>query len=174
MRLQEIDRVHSCGQVSLWEHRGESCGIVQNSMSAEFCDTNLFVYAYDATAGRKREQATALLARLWDSGAGVVSVQVLQELFVALTRKIPQPLPPVEAGAIVSDMTTWRIVEPGSRDVLAAIDGAVRWQVSFWDAMILTTAIRAGAGTVWSEDLNDGQTYDGMIVRNPFLVSRRP
>jgi len=137
-------------------------------MSAEFCDTNLFVYAYDVTAGPKREQASVLLARLWDSGDGVVSMQVLQELFVALTRKIPEPLPLPEARAIVSDMSTWRVVEPVSRDILTAIDGAARWRVSFWDAMILTTALRAGARTVWSEDLNDGQSYDGAIVRNPF------
>ena len=54
------------------------------------------------------------------------------------------------------------------RDVLAAIDGAGRWHISFWDAMILVAAIRAGAETVWSEDLNDSQAYDGIIVRNPF------
>jgi len=75
-------------------------------MSAEFCDTNLIVYAYDVTAGRKHEVAGDLLARLWESGNGVISIQVLQELFVALTRKIPRPLPPVRARAIVPDMTT--------------------------------------------------------------------
>jgi predicted nucleic acid-binding protein len=137
-------------------------------MSAEFCDTNLFVYAYDVTAGARRRHAQGILARLWDSADGVISVQVLQELFVALTRKIPQPLPGHEARAIVSDLTTWRVVEPSARDVLTAIDGAARWQLSFWDAMILTAANRAGATTVWSEDLNDGQRFDGVVVRNPF------
>jgi predicted nucleic acid-binding protein len=137
-------------------------------MSAEFCDTNVLVYAYDETAGQKRTQASSVLDRLWKSGDGVISVQVLQELFVALTRKIPQPVSTPDARTIVADMATWRVVEPGPRDVLDAIDGATRWQVSFWDAMILTVAIRAGAGVVWSEDLNDGQTYDGAIVRNPF------
>lgn len=140
-------------------------------MSAEFCDTNVLVYAYDVTAASKREQASVLLARLWDSGSGVISIQVLQELFVTLTRRIPEPLPSQDARAIVSDLTAWRVVEPGSREVVAAIDGAARWHVSFWDAMILATAIRAGAGTVWSEDLNDGQSYDGVIVRNPFKPS---
>jgi predicted nucleic acid-binding protein len=137
-------------------------------MSAEFCDTNLVVYAYDSTAGAKREQALVLLDRLWKSGHGVISVQVLQELFVALTRKIPQPLSAADARNVVSDLAIWRVVEPRRSDVLTAIDGAVRWQVSFWDAMILTSAIRAGAGIVWSEDLNEGQPYDGVVVRNPF------
>lgn len=137
-------------------------------MSAEFCNTNLFVYAYDATAGAKQNRARDLLARLWESGDGVLSVQVLQELFVTLTKKNPLPLTVRDAQAVLSDMSTWRVVEPGRRDVLAAIDGATRWHVPFWDAMILTTAVQAGAGTVWSEDLNDGQEYDGTVVRNPF------
>lgn len=137
-------------------------------MSGEFCDTNLFVYAYDLTGGRKRQQAGELVDSLWESGTGIISMQVLQELFVVLTRKIPRPLSVVEARAIVEDMATWRVVEPGPRDVLAAIDGAGRWHISFWDAMILVAAIRAGAETVWSEDLNDSQAYDGIIVRNPF------
>jgi len=137
-------------------------------MSAEFCDTNVIVYAYDVSAAPKRERARAILDRLWDSGDGVISVQVLQELFVSLTRKIPQPLPPEDARAMVADMASWRVVEPRSRDVVAAIDGAVRWHVSFWDAMIWNSAIRAGARTLWSEDLNDRQTYDGTTVSNPF------
>jgi predicted nucleic acid-binding protein len=140
-------------------------------MSAEFCDTNVLVYAYDETAGRKREQALELLDRLWSSGEGVISIQVLQEFFVALTRKIPRTLDALTARAIVADMLTWRVVEPGSQDVLAAIDGVARWQVSLWDAMILTAANRAGARTVWSEDLNDGQTYDGATIRNPFSTT---
>jgi predicted nucleic acid-binding protein len=137
-------------------------------MSAEFCDTNVFVYAYDMTAGTKREQAARLLRRLWQLGEGVVSVQVLQELFVVLTSKIPQPLSAQDARTIVSDLRTWRVVEPGHQDVLDAIDLSGRRQVSFWDAMILTAAIGAGASIVWSEDLNDGQTYDSTTVRNPF------
>ncbi|HZS93878.1 MAG TPA: PIN domain-containing protein [Chloroflexota bacterium] len=139
-------------------------------MTAEFCDTNILVYAYDVTAGVKREQAEALLARLWTSDDGVVSVQVLQELFVALTRKIPRPLTAVDARLIVSDMTAWRVVEPNSRDVLDAIDGADRWRVSFWDAMIVTAASRAGARIVWSEDLNAGQSYGDVTVYNPFSL----
>ena len=98
----------------------------------------------------------------------MVSVQVLQELYVTLTRKAAPPLAPADARAVVQDLATWRVVEPSRRDVLEAIDGAQRWRTSFWDAMILTAAIKAGAAVVWSEDLNDGQSYDGTTVRNPF------
>jgi predicted nucleic acid-binding protein len=137
-------------------------------MTVEFCDTNVFVYAYDTTAGTKRPAAKRLLERLWESGEGAVSVQVLQELYVTLTRKSAPPLAPADARAVVEDLATWRVVEPSRRDVSEAIDGAQRWRTSFWDAMILTAAIKAGAAVVWSEDLNDGQSYDGTTVRNPF------
>ena len=137
-------------------------------MSGEFCDTNVIVYAYDASAGAKRTRALQLLESLWQSGDGVLSVQVLQELFVTLTRKLASPLPGADAQAIVSDLATWRIVEPRRGDVLEAIDAALTWQLAFWNAMILTAARKAGAEVLWSEDLNDGQAFGGTVVRNPF------
>lgn len=137
-------------------------------MSGEFCDTNILVYAYDSTAGAKRERAQRLLERLWQTGDGVVSVQVLQELFVTVTRKVAHPLPTEEARAVVADMAAWQVVAPDAADVLEAIDGTLRWQVTFWDAMLLVAAKRAEVAVLWSEDLNDGQVYDGVSVRNPF------
>jgi len=137
-------------------------------MSAEFCDTNVVVYAYDATAGIKHHRAQELLQRLWVSGEGILSIQVLQELFVSLTRKIPHPLSIPAAREIIADMSTWPVIEATRDDVLEAIDGTVRWQVSFWDAMMLTAAKKAQASTLWSEDLSDGQSYDGTTVHNPF------
>ena len=137
-------------------------------MSVEFCDTNVVVYAYDTSAGAKHDQARRLLERLWLEGVGAVSVQVLQELFVTLTRKIPQPLSAHNARAIIADLATWPVVTPTSSEVLAAIDATVNWKLSFWDAMILVAAQRCGAAVVWSEDLNAGQMFDTMTLRNPF------
>jgi predicted nucleic acid-binding protein len=139
-------------------------------MSVEFCDTNVIVYAYDSTAGAKHDRAQALLERLWLDGKGVLSVQVLQELFVTLTRKVARPVDPGEARAIVADLATWSLVQPAASDVLAAIDATIRWQLSFWDAMILTAAQRAGAAVLWSEDFSDGQRFDAVTVRNPFAA----
>ena len=138
-------------------------------MSVEFCDTNVIVYAYDTSAGGKRGRARALLDQLWETGEGALSVQALQELFNALTRKAAQPLSHVDARTIVADMATWRVVMPGAAEVLAAIDGAARWQVSFWGATVLVTASKAGATVVWTEDLNHGQLYDGVLARNRFI-----
>jgi predicted nucleic acid-binding protein len=109
-----------------------------------------------------------LVEELWQNRRGVLSVQVLQELYVSLTRKLAQPLAPALAREIVSDLTTWQVVAPGAGDVVEAIDASVRLQVAFWDAMLLTTARQAGARVLWSEDLSDGQAYDGVVVRNPF------
>ena len=137
-------------------------------MSVEFCDTDVVVYAYDTTAGAKHLHARQLLERLWIDGVGAASIQVLQELFVTLTRKIPRPADTTTARGITSDLATWRIVRPTEVDVLAAIDATVRWKISFWDAMILTAAQGTGASVVWSEDLGANQTFDGVTVRNPF------
>jgi predicted nucleic acid-binding protein len=139
-----------------------------NGNAGEFCDTNVIVYAYDRSAGEKRRIARELVERLWTSGDGMVSIQVLQELFVSLTRKASPPLPAAEARIIVEDLSTWQVIEPGSHDVLEAVDVSVRWQLSFWDAMIVAAARKGGATVLWSEDMKDGESYDGVLVRNPF------
>jgi predicted nucleic acid-binding protein len=103
-----------------------------------------------------------------DTGTGAASVQVLQELYVTLTRTLRPVLTPEEARTIVRDLLTWQIVVPGPADVLTAIEESGRWQVSFWDAMLLVTANKAGASVLWTEELNDGQAYGAVTARNPF------
>ena len=137
--------------------------------SRQFVDTNVVVYAHDETAGPKRERARTLLADLWNAHAGCLSVQVLQEVYVTLTVKVPRPLEAGTATAIVSDLSRWYIHVPGSADVLGAIALHRRHRISFWDAMIVWSAQQQGCTTLWSEDLSPGQTYDGLRVRNPFL-----
>jgi predicted nucleic acid-binding protein len=137
-------------------------------MTGEFCDTNVLVYAHDLDAGSKHEQAVTLVERLWTTGEGVLSVQVLQEFFVVVTRKLSRPVPLAEARRAVEHLSAWRVFAPQPTDVLAAIDAAERWKLSFWDAMLLTAANRAGATVVWSEDLSHRQRYDHLEVHNPF------
>lgn len=136
-----------------------------------FVDTNLFVYAHDESAGHQREVARDLISGLWESRSGCASVQVLQELFVNLTRKVPKPLSAREAAALIEDLSAWTVHSPGVRDVLYAIELHERIGVSFWDAMILTSATSLGCRVLYSEDLSAGQTYDGVLVVNPFDVS---
>lgn len=117
-------------------------------MSVEFCDTNVLVYAFDASAGNKRVQAQHLLERLTRAEEGAISVQVLQELFTTLTRKLRPPLSLPDARSIVVLFTSWRVFEPNSRHVVEAIDFSIRWNLSFWDAMILVAAEKANAEIV--------------------------
>ena len=133
-----------------------------------FVDTNLFVYAYDSSSGGKREVARGLIAGLWESREGCASVQVLQELFVNLTRKVPMPLPARDVASLIEDFSAWPVHSPGPRDVLSAVELHERAGVSFWDAMILTSARSLGCRVLYSEDLNPGQSYDGVRVVNPF------
>jgi predicted nucleic acid-binding protein len=134
----------------------------------QFVDTNVLIYAHDRSAGTKYERARALLTELWESGDGCLSIQVLQEFYVSITRKVARPLSPDAARQIVADLGRWRIHSPTVDDVLNAIALQKRYVLSFWDAMVLASAIQMGCPVLWSEDLNDGQEYDSTRIVNPF------
>jgi len=132
-----------------------------------FLDTNILVYAHDRDAGEKHVKARKLVEAEWRSDAWPhISVQVLQELFVNLHRK---GVSITQAAETVSDYAHWSVV-PNTVPLLEdAVTEMNRWQVSFWDSLILAAARRCGARTVWSEDLNTGQDYDGLRVANPLV-----
>ena len=133
-----------------------------------FVDTNILVYAHDTTAGTKRKVSAALIEGLWESGHGCVSIQVLQELFVTLTRKLAQRVEGDAAQHVVADFARWTVHVPDAEDVLAAIDLHERYRISFWDAMIARSAAQLGCNVLYSEDLSPGQQYDGVVVVDPF------
>ena len=131
-----------------------------------FVDTNVLVYAHDASAGYKHERARALIGRLWEDRTGVLSTQVLQELYVRL-RKARNPMPAAEAREVLGDYLRWEVVVNTADSVLAAVDLEVRYQLSFWDALIVHAAAASGAEVLYSEDLSHGQAYGGVRVVNP-------
>lgn len=135
-------------------------------MSAElFIDTNILVYAHDLDAGEKHARAKKLIEEEWKKPAWpVVSVQVLQELFVNL---IGKEVSLAEARQTVSDYAHWQVIENTVSLLEAAISEKQRWQLSFWDSLILAAARWSGASTIWSEDFNEGQDYGGITVENP-------
>lgn len=136
----------------------------------EFVDANVLVYAFDASAGRKKAAAEQLLARLWESGAGCLSVQVLQEFFVTVTRKVAHPLSVDEAADRVREFATWKVFAPTVNDVLGAIALQKQSTLNFWDAMVLQAAAESGCDVLWTEDLNDGQKIRGVRIRDPFAA----
>jgi len=132
-----------------------------------FLDTNVLVYADDPRDSAKQTVAMGIIAEHLRRRTGVVSVQVLQEYFVAATGKL----------RLSADLTkrrievfaTLQVVESTAAGVLAAIDIHRLHQISFWDALILESAKRAGCRVLLSEDMRHGQTIDGVRVVNPFL-----
>jgi predicted nucleic acid-binding protein len=139
-----------------------------NSMLVEMVDTNILVYAHDESQGYRRRLAVDLLARLWETNTGILSIQVLQEFYVVITAKVPNPLPSEKAKGILETYLAWPIVNPTAKDVIGAAALSKRYEISFWDAMILVMAEVGGASILWSEDLNPGQKYKTVQVRSPF------
>ncbi|NPV04862.1 MAG: PIN domain-containing protein [Syntrophaceae bacterium] len=134
-----------------------------------FVDTNVLIYAHDLDAGPKHERAAAVVSGLWESRSGILSAQVLQEFYVNVTRKIPKPLAPAAARGVIRNYLVWH-VEPGdAASVLLAAELEERYKLSFWDAMIVASASRAGADRILSEDFNHGQVIEGIRIENPFL-----
>jgi predicted nucleic acid-binding protein len=138
-----------------------------------FVDTNILIYAHDRSAGLKHDRARQLVERLWISGQGVLSTQVLQELCINLRRKIARPLPVEEVRQLVQDYLSWEIVVNTPGSVLQALEIEVRYKTSFWDALVLQAAESSGAAVLYSEDLAGGQKYGPIHVINP-LIDPRP
>ena len=131
--------------------------------------TNILLYAHDRSAGVKHGRARQLLERIWTSGEGVLSTQVLQELCINLRRKSARPLPVEEIRQIIQDYLSWEIVVNTPASILHALEIEVRYRISFWDALILHAAESSGAALVYSEDLATGQKYGAVQVVNPLL-----
>lgn len=137
-----------------------------------FVDTNVWVYAVDLDEPAKQARARAILD---PSGADdlVLSTQVLSEFYVTATRKLAKPVRPNDAARMVDQMRQLSPIAVDAEDVAAAIAGSRTWQLSYWDALILVSAERAGCDRVVSEDLADGETYGAVRVENPFVEHRR-
>lgn len=136
-----------------------------------FVDTNILMYAHDTSAGVKHERAKALVEEMWRDRTGVVSTQVLQELSVNLRKKARRPLDAKATRDIVADYLAWQVIVNGGDSILEAIDLESRYQISFWDALVVHAAQLSGADVLYSEDLSDGQTYGTVRVINPLRAS---
>lgn len=138
-------------------------------MSARaFVDTNILVYAHDPDSGRRHDIARALVEDLWRTRSGVVSTQVLQELYVNVRRKMRQPLASDQARTLLEDYLAWTVVVNDQQTILGALEIESRYQLSFWDALIVQAASTAAVDILYSEDLSHGQRYGGVELVDPF------
>jgi predicted nucleic acid-binding protein len=132
-----------------------------------FVDTNILIYAHDPASGSKRDRARQLIEQLWQSGQGVLSTQVLQELCVNLRRKVARPLPVDEIQQLIHDYLSWEVIVNTPQSTIQALEIELRYKVSFWDALVINAAETAGAAILYSEHLATGQKYGSVRVMNP-------
>jgi len=131
-----------------------------------FVDTNILLYAYSDADDPRSAKAFALVQRLLTSDQFCISTQVLQELLFNLRKK--KTLPTATAIMLVENLVQFPCFQVDVFAITQASLTADRHKISYWDALILTAAARLGATTVYSEDLNHGQHYDGIELINPF------
>jgi predicted nucleic acid-binding protein len=135
-----------------------------------FIDTNVLVYCFDRGEPEKRARALEVVNRFSDSSGEqlVLSTQVMQELYVTLTRKLNPSLSELDAERAVAKLAELPIVPIDRAMVLSAIGTSRRYQLSLWDSLILQAAFTSGCCRVLSEDMQDGFELEGVIVENPF------
>jgi predicted nucleic acid-binding protein len=133
-----------------------------------FVDTNVLAYAHDRSETGKQSVAQAQLGTLWRNRTGVLSTQVLQEFYVVATRRLPAPMHRTTARRIVTLYAEWPVVQADVPLILAASELQERHTLSFWDALIVESARRAGATRLLTEDLQHGRVVSGVTIENPF------
>ena len=133
-----------------------------------FIDTNILIYAFDVSAGKKHQVASHILSALWNSGLGVLSTQVLQEFYVNVVQKIQKPIDQKMAQEIIRDLLKWHVVVNNGDSILDAIDISEKYGYSFWDSLIIEAALTGGVSVLLSEDLQHGQVISGVTISNPF------
>jgi len=140
-----------------------------------FADTNLLVYAFDNREPDKQQIAQSLLNTFGSAGNLTLSTQVLQEFFVAVTRKLTPPLSSETAYELVENFTCYPLVQIEPALILSAIQRHRQLPVSFWDGLILEAALWSNCTIVLSEDMQDGQLIDNKLtIRNPFVSAQCP
>jgi len=138
-------------------------------MSADFYDSNLFVYLFDETAPARQQRADELIRRALEEQTACISFQVVQETLNVLTRKLARPLTPADAEVFMQRILVplWTIM-PSAGLYSQAIDLQGRAAISFYDALIVAAALKAGCTRLLSEDLQHGQTFGALRIENPF------
>jgi predicted nucleic acid-binding protein len=132
-----------------------------------FVDTNVLFYTLDVDAGVRHQQAIRVIADLWETERGVLSTQVLQELYVNATRKLPA-VSAADVREAVAEYFAWPVHRIAPEDVITASFIQEQHTVSFRDALIVVAAQRSGATVLLSEDLQDGRQFGSVTVVNPF------
>lgn len=134
-----------------------------------FFDTNILVYMFDEDAPGKKALCQELFQKETRASNALLSTQVLQEFYVSVTRKFAVPLPSETAEEVVRYLSFFPIVRIDETLVLNAIGKSRLYGFSFWDALIITSALAGDAEILYTEDLQHGQVIDTLRIENPFI-----
>lgn len=133
-----------------------------------FVDTNVLVYGRDPSDPVKQRRAAEWLASLWDAGTGRLSLQVLQEFYVTMVRKLDPPAEPEAVRDDVAALATWNPVVTDLGVLERAWVVEDRYGFSWWDSLVVAQALTAGCETLLTEDLQHGQEVFGLRIVDPF------
>jgi predicted nucleic acid-binding protein len=136
------------------------------SVVKAFFDTNILLYMYGGSDPAKQAKAAELFNAQTRTARAVVSTQVVQEFYAVATRKLGMARE--VAGRIVRGLLKLPLIVIDEDAILAALAAEERYQISFWDALIVAAAEASGAQVLYTEDLNDGQRFGQVVVWNPF------
>jgi len=133
-----------------------------------FADTNVLVYAYDLDEPAKRGRARQIMSELGLRGDLGISTQVLKEFYAVTTRRLRRPLSPDQAARAVAALAEYPVVVEDVALIRRAITLSQGAGIAFWDSLIVEAARRAKARILYTEDLQHGRDFDGLMVENPF------
>lgn len=139
-------------------------------MSVAFFDTNVLVYMFESNQTEKQRRAAALYERHLGEDSVVLSVQILNEFFAAVTRKVAAKMSVSAAAAAVESLARGTVLPLDVDLTFSAIKRVERSRLNFWDALIVESALFGEAEVLYTEDLNHGQVTDGLRIENPFRV----
>ncbi len=134
-----------------------------------FYDTNILVYAFSSDHPRKKEVALDLIESGMRYGIGVYSTQVINEFIAVMTSKASVRIPIKQMKEHLGTLSGLELVEIDMPQIFRAIECVERYQVSYWDALMIASAEKAGCRTFLTEDLNPGQKIGSIQIVNPFL-----
>jgi predicted nucleic acid-binding protein len=134
-----------------------------------FIDTNILVYANDITDAAKNLKSKDIILQGMHDDTLVLSTQVLSEFYVTVTKKIERPLSSIEAKEEIELLKSVEVIEISIDMIIRAIEFSERFKVSYWDALIIASAIEAKCQIIYSEDLSSGQKFESTSILNPYL-----
>lgn len=141
-------------------------------IGGNFFDTNVLLYLYNEMHREKQARARALFREHAAKGDLILSTQVLQEFYSVGSRELGLPRPLLRRA--IELLIEQSVVVVGTVHILEATELEERYRISFWDALVCSAANSRGASVLYTEDLNDGQRYGAVTVRNPFAGMNHP